>query len=494
MTIFDPLVVEEQCTLSDGTVLSLDRYTNPGTTGRRPVVLSYTPYLKGDNRVIQDLLFPIDAIVDAGYDVVVADIRGTGGSGGVYQGPHSPQEADDGKELVEWLAGGPNCDGQVALGGISYCGGVQYAIAARRPQGLRCIMPGVAVSDFYRDWTHRGGIPGHQNWAAGVFLQMNQPHRSIKPALDFYYGIAMSTDEDGPAFWERSPERVLADIEVPALLLAGHFDFFSRSMIRAFDRLNVPKRLVTGAWGHQYPTDPGEILRWLDYWLRGIGSDPSVGDNVKTWVLGRDEWRSRSGRFLPDAFERVQVVASETNLSIDASRLAWGVPAGAPREPTDPTDSGMWSWGETSTFDLDVAEGTLIDGVAVLDLTCQLHGATDADVNVRINFVDGTGTTHQLTEGRLRLSHRAVDVAHSDVLQSGELMGVHHPYTAPTGVPENETVNVLIEFSPTCFELPRSAKLQLGVSLCRTDGVSTAATLVLDRATRLCLPVDHAGK
>jgi predicted acyl esterase len=492
MTDVEPRVIPETCTLSDGTVLSLDRYAAPDSVDPRPVVLCCSPYLKGDARTIQSLSFPIDAIVAAGYDAVIADIRGTGASGGDYHHPLSPQEAQDGKELVEWLADQPYCDGQVALAGVSYSGGVQYNIAALRPRGLRCIVPGVGMTDFYRDWTHRGGIPQHPNWASLTFLQLNQPKRSIKPALDFYYGVAQATELDGPLFWERSPERVISKIEVPALVMMGHFDYFSRAGIRAFDRLNVPKRLVAGAWGHQYPDDPAEIIAWLDYWLRGIGEDPTAGENVRTWVIGREEWRTRVGRHRPAKYDRFGVVTTATELPVSATMKPWGQPAGAPRDPFDPTCSGMWLWGEASTFDLEVPEGTLVDGIPVVELTFALAGATDADINLRLNVVDVEGTTHQVTEGRLRLSHREIDASNSDALESGEIELVHRPHTSLTPVSEGEKVTTLVELSPTCIEVMPGSRLQLGVSLRRNDGQSvTNGRLELDPSTVVCLPVDR---
>ena len=72
-------------------------------------------------------------LTDHGYAHVIADSRGTGSSGGEYRGWMSSEEADDGYDLVEWIAAQPWCDGNVGMVGVSYFGTIQLHVAATQP-------------------------------------------------------------------------------------------------------------------------------------------------------------------------------------------------------------------------------------------------------------------------------------------------------------------------------------------------------------------------
>src|SRR5262249_34864995 len=68
-------------------------------------------------------------------------------------------EAQDGYDLVEWVAAQPWCDGNVGMIGISYLGFVQYFVAAQQPPHLKAIFPQDGWADLYRDIMYHGGIP-----------------------------------------------------------------------------------------------------------------------------------------------------------------------------------------------------------------------------------------------------------------------------------------------------------------------------------------------
>src|SRR4051794_4792371 len=124
--------------------------------GRFPVVLSLTPYGRtGVCGCPSAALFATRGIASA-----VADVRGTGGSGGDLSGNYfSPREARDGAALVEYLGTQPWSTGKVGMAGGSYVGITQYLTAEQQPPHLAAIVPQVAISDLYRDGYAHGGIP-----------------------------------------------------------------------------------------------------------------------------------------------------------------------------------------------------------------------------------------------------------------------------------------------------------------------------------------------
>ena len=133
--------------MRDGVVLVVDVY-RPDGEGPFPVILIQTPYGKGN--------MGNDYLVQRGYVVVVADVRGTGGSQGTWDS-FGELEQRDGYELVVWAGNQSWCDGNIGLYGASYMGLNQFFTAARRPPGLKAIFPIVPMGDSYRDIVVTGG-------------------------------------------------------------------------------------------------------------------------------------------------------------------------------------------------------------------------------------------------------------------------------------------------------------------------------------------------
>lgn len=187
-------------TMSDGTVLRADVYfptAAPGSetpaVGRFPVLLQQTPY--GKQNVYQagaGAGTDVPSLVGQGYIVVIADVRGTGTSGGTW-GLLDPVQGTDGATLALWAAdelcgaryGRPGSDGisrvlpagvlpdgEVGLFGESYMGinefltveGMSTVLPAVRAcdngarDPVRAMFPIIAGNDLYRDFVTQGGL------------------------------------------------------------------------------------------------------------------------------------------------------------------------------------------------------------------------------------------------------------------------------------------------------------------------------------------------
>lgn len=92
-----------------------------------------------------------------GYVVLRVDERGIGSSPG-FMDTMSDQTSSDFAECIEWAAEQEWSSGKIGLLGISYFGGSQWRVAARRPKGLACIIPWEGMTDYYRDRVRQGGI------------------------------------------------------------------------------------------------------------------------------------------------------------------------------------------------------------------------------------------------------------------------------------------------------------------------------------------------
>ena len=144
--------------MRDGVALLADVH-RPDADGRFPALIAASPY----PRQIQDLGAPMGFIeagatdfwVPRGYVHVIANLRGTGGSGGEFTF-FDAQERRDMYDLVEWAAAQPWCDGTVGMIGISYFAMTQLEAAVERPPHLKAIFPVAVTADLYEAACHHG--------------------------------------------------------------------------------------------------------------------------------------------------------------------------------------------------------------------------------------------------------------------------------------------------------------------------------------------------
>jgi len=132
---------------SDGLELAGDVMLPSGGT-RRPALVSLYPYHKDD--VIGSLFEdPRVKLVEAGYGVVLVDVRGHGTSPGErgMSFDLAGKEGADAAAVVEWVAQRDWCTGAVGIWGVSYGAMLALAAAARHPPHLRAI----AVVYVWRD-------------------------------------------------------------------------------------------------------------------------------------------------------------------------------------------------------------------------------------------------------------------------------------------------------------------------------------------------------
>ena len=163
---------------SDGTMIAVDVFL-PGTdyTPPYPTVFAYTPYQRAQVGLFNQIKDAYDSVeivpflLSNGFAYVVADMRGSGASFG-WKMDFMPAIADDGKEIVDWIAAQSWCDGNVGMIGRSYTGWAQLAVASRAPTALKCIFPIITPFDAFSTALYPGGIFSYafvQLFGAGAY-------------------------------------------------------------------------------------------------------------------------------------------------------------------------------------------------------------------------------------------------------------------------------------------------------------------------------------
>src|SRR5712691_7507766 len=156
--------------MRDGVRLATDVYHLDGEAPA-PVLLARTPYDK-ERTVIGGggVAFDVLRAVQAGYAVVIQDVRGRFGSQGEFN-PHF-QEGHDGADTIAWAAAQPWSRGVVGTFGGSYLGCAQWIPAMQQPSALRAMAPSVAPSDMYEGGVYQGGVNTLHNlrWVVEAIL------------------------------------------------------------------------------------------------------------------------------------------------------------------------------------------------------------------------------------------------------------------------------------------------------------------------------------
>jgi predicted acyl esterase len=497
--------------MRDGIELLADVH-RPDGDGRFPALLSASPY----PRQIQDLGAPMgfieagatDFFVPRGYAHVIANVRGTGGSGGEFTFL-DPTERRDLHELVEWVAAQPWCDGNVGMVGISYFAMSQIAAALERPPHLRAIFPLAASTDIYEAAYHHGlfsssfispflsmvGITsshGDELWRSRLvdaarhvlrtaplhakFATMNGEAsvailaeaaslpRDAEPWDSLWRSVAVEhplRDE----FWDdRDMMPGLASIDIPVYLgcdwqnvplhLPSTFPTFE-----ALTRAPEVRVAMLGEHGLTWPWESlhVEALAWFDHWLKKRDTGILDGPPIRYWMSGADEWRSADAWPPRGTTHRTWSLAADGSLTAgtaavgERSYLSLG--PGLNRSwhsPTDPPSSLTWT-SEPVDEPLDIVG----DIELVLDATIT---ASDTGWIVTLRDVAADGSTAEVTAGWMRASLRDVDDAAS---RPGRPV---LPCRRAEAVPAGEQVRYRIPLVATAMRLLPGHRLQLHLS------------------------------
>jgi predicted acyl esterase len=369
-------------------------------------------------------------------------------------------------DLIEWLAQQPWCDGNIGMIGISAFGGAQLQAAIQQPPHLKAIFPydsggaygeAEGIRDFFPGGvTHSflylldqlsvahgvKGRPGTLSPERERLWQeaMNNADYRMYPHI---YNVLAMKGQHMPHYFDillnpfdtedivRKAEADFAKIKIPTYTGAGWYAYTYKLHLQGsqhwFYNIKAPKKLLFTGPAHlerPFHSFHGEILRWYDYWLKGIDTGIMDEPPVKYWVMGANEWHHANDWPVPEtrwtkyylhSWERLR-----TEPFVPSSRDAYDEPDAFLQMPPTQTNTI-----QRLRFMTDpLPEDTLIAGPSVL----YLYAAIDQedtnwivilkdvgpDVSVRTaregeRSVPAGLPERELTRGWLKASHRALD-------------------------------------------------------------------------------------
>ncbi|BBD99445.1 peptidase S15 [Sphingobium amiense] len=499
----------------DGTKLAVNLYL-PAVDGKRveskmPVIFVFTPYrarFRDKDGAVQEVALndrmALRSLIRAGYVVAVADIRGKGASFGSRRGFQDRTEAQDGHDLVEWLARQSFSSGKVGMIGCSYLGGTTFHTATTAPPSLKAVFVGASDLDKYA-FVRRGGITAQFNTRPDEPLsddlasipvdedrdgaQLGKAvaqHAGNTPMAALWYGMPYRDSVSrytGNAFWEEVGVYRYLD----AIRKAGIATYFwsnwqdeptAQSILSAANLSG--SKFLAGPGSHCLPPPgfdfTGEVVRYFDHYLKGADNGIEKAPRATYWVEGLDgkggyarsarlpgegataqRWyfsdgRSGTARSVNDG----TMSAAKGRTGQDRFTVRYDLP-GADyfafwAQPMD--DKGL---SYTST---PLGKPMKLIGYPVVHLRVRAD-KPDANIFVYLDQVGADGKAEVVAFGRLALSHRKAATAPYRTMGQPWHSGLKAD-VAP--LPVGQAADLAIDLTPVSRIVPTGARLRVTIA------------------------------
>jgi len=521
-----------------------------------PVILMQTPYqrayVKSNAKVMPEVEYQhLTEVLRHGYIFASFDIRGTASSFGYFNSVFSSLERQDAYHVIEWLAKQSFSNGNIGMYGSSYEGIDQLFAASLAPPHLKAIYPKAASFNLY-DLIYPGGI--FRNVFATKWTQLLYNINSINQLVPVDHDVsgveqakAREIHKNNPnilrqfieaPFYDQftshfswinnNPVSILSMLNkahIPIYFSSGWLDIFSSDALFWYANYHGPKKLIIGAWPHvltagnratnkeREKITNTEMLRWFDYWLKGIQNGVMDDAPIHYNTLNKDYFPGvwhKSNTWPPTDIKYTTLYFNKTDLRrkpsinnkrFDTYRVNYNTTSGSHSRWNTPISGEVIQYRGlryNDTRSLTYTTKPLVSDMTITGfpiVTIYLSSSTnDADIHVLLEAIDKKGNSHYLTEGMLRASQRK--------LFNPAWKHFHMPYQRHTKqdvqmLMPNKVVKLHFYLSPFSRKLKKGDRIR--VAIMGADAQNTD-TLVFDKApvlyvfhdkyhrSRICIP------
>ncbi len=547
--LYDGRVSSSQyITMRDGTKLAalILRPAQDGKTVSTPLPVIWT-----HSRYHREGIFNwpyLQTLLKYGYVLVSVDIRGTGASFGTYQGLFSPEETRDAYDITEWLAVQPWSDGNIGMFGRSYWGITQFMAASTAPPHLKAIFPemaefdhysfvypgGVFHNDFFRQWGNMvnkldaDGSAVNEDTDRTMLQEALKEHAANLDVFDTYsplpYRDSVSALSGTQPYTLNNPASYLKEIRssgIPVYHWGGWYDMFPKDAFLWYSNLTSPQKIVIGPWAHPelgHLDLAIEIVRWYDYWLKGIDNGVMSEAPIYYYTMGDGKnsgWHSAWQWPLPnqkltnyyfDGPKSGSVKSvNDGSLSLDLPVTTTGVDEYLVDYSTTSGTATRWTAGYDvmspvypNTMMFNDEKGLTyttpplpaeveVTGHPVVHLWVT-SSAKDGDFFVYLEDISEAHYSKYVTEGNLRASHRAISTAPFENLG----LPYHRSYAEDIADLPDQPVELVFDLIPTSYIFDAGHRIRVTITCADKD---TALTPQLDPppTVHLYRETDHAS-
>ncbi|KAL4860689.1 hypothetical protein BDV12DRAFT_91774 [Aspergillus spectabilis] len=391
----------------DGCTLYADIYLPPNAPSRSvPAILCWSPFGKKFNGIdslrlmtpwnlgipdgtlsgLEKFEAPDPAeFVPHGYAIVNVDSRGAFDSEGCMA-IMGTQEAQDGYDVIEWLAQQEWCNGSVGMAGNSHLAIIQWFIAALQPPSLKAIAPWEGCGDLYREQFARGGIYGGDLFDNLIVNYMLRGRNGIESFRQMFKKHPLAND------WWNDKRPDMKKINIPTYITGTYSNtMHGMGSIRGWLEVQSEQKWLRwhpyqewfDLWGN--PQANVELLSFFDRYLKGIENDWEQTPRVRMAVLRygeADPWDAIVEEGFPLARTNYQnaYLEKEGNLRLNDLSQASGAVSYNSEDPTD-----------FAKFTYTFPTRTQLVGIpkAILYMSCDDHD--DMDVYLALSKLSASG-------------------------------------------------------------------------------------------------------
>lgn len=300
-----------------------------------------------------------------------------------------------------------------------------------------------------------------------------------------------------------------------------------RDMFVWFNNLPNPKKIIIPPWSHSHDFAAGwkdtvpplagfvpkfdydaELIRWYDYWLKGIDNGIMTEPPIRYFTMGATEkeaWRDTRQWPLPEerpSLYYLQAGPSGSIRSVNDGGLAEKAPGGDTGQDdyladytTSTGPATRWHNGRGGNFNYPDMAANDAKGLtyttpplkAAIEVTghpvvhlCVSSTADDGDFFAYLEEVDETGVSRYLTEGVLRASHRKLAPPPFSYMN----LPYHRSYAEDVApLPAGQPVELVFDLHPTSNIFDAGHRIRLTITCADQTSFETPVLSPAPRVT-----------
>lgn len=322
----------------------------------------------------------VELFTSYGYACVVVDVRGTGASQGNRRMEFSPEEVQDGKDIVDWITAQPWCSGNVGTTGVSYLGTTAEMLLVNQHPAVKACIPRSNIFDLYNYIMFPGGVcqgpfidiwgyttrcldnntftafgkraklvkgihPVHKDKGSKLLKECVANHKNnfdvFKGLQDVKYrdDVQPLSQASADEFSIHSNRSKIENSGTAIYRIGGWYDgALAKSCVEGYMNTTNTVKVLVGPWDHgpQSNVSPYahtkavnlnvrlEMLRFFDHYLKGIENGINTEPALTYYTVGAEDWNTANTWPVRSITETKFYLSSDNSISTSTAQAKNG--------------------------------------------------------------------------------------------------------------------------------------------------------------------------